>query len=126
MEPPGKTLNAPVLVGDNVVLIPYADNDTIVSCEKEGEMCKIDGLCTTETGGFHPYCAKQVLSIAIPGKHDGDVIVHGDFIELRHDSSNRKTWIGCDPLNTRKCRRFGCPNNTHDNCNHEQFQIYIL
>ena len=121
-----RTMSAPVFVGDTVVLLPYNSEDTIVSCGDEGQ-CKIDHLCFTDIGTFKPYCRKQVLSIFVFGKNVGDRIIDGDLVELRHYNLNMnepESWIGCEPLESRKCKRYLCSNNT--NCEYEKFILYVL
>ena len=128
-EEPHTRTHSPISVGHNVVLLPYHMDDLIVICGKEG-LCKNSNDCFDEQESFKPYCGNQVLIVSVQGKVVGERIMHGDLIELKHhyqptnNTDQTHTWIGCDPLDTRKCKRYSCPNQA--DCNHEAFKLYIL
>ncbi len=126
---PRSFTNSPISVGDSVVLLPYHEQDHIVKCSQDA-LCKNDHLCYDSNGTFKPYCAAQILTVSVPGKNIGMRITHGDLIELKHYVDKNTppeavidSWIGCDPLNTRKCKRFAC---SGPSCNHEAFEVFIL
>ena len=119
------TNNESIQIGDQVIIRPYHELNSIVTCGIIGA-CRLSYNCP-KMGMHKRKCQQHILYVFSPGKDIGDPIRNNDLIELRHNwvtSDLHSSWIGCDPSTSKKCRKDSCKHD--ETCQIDRFYIHIL